>query len=122
MSNTYLEVTIEKKSLTQDIEFLSLNVRLQFTFWGPPTHPDIIEVSNFFLQLKNQSKSVCDFSIVFILKGIMTFQKSKKNVHAFVEKNINFNKNDTQSQMENLTEFRRDEPCVLAHIRIANQK
>ena len=32
MSNIYLEVTIEKKSLTQDIEFLSLNVRLQFTF------------------------------------------------------------------------------------------
>ena len=48
--------------------------------------------------------------------------KVKKNVHAFVEKNINFNKNDTQSKMENLTEFRRDEPCVLAHIRIANQK
>ena len=86
MSNTYLEVTIEKKSLTQDIEFLSLNVRLQFTFWGAPTHPDIIEVSNFFLQLKNQSKSVGGFSIIFILKGIMTFQKSKKTSMLLLKK------------------------------------
>ena len=50
-------------------------VRLQVSFWGTPTHADIIEFSNFLLRPKNQrsgSKTVCGFSIVLILKGIMT--------------------------------------------------
>ena len=45
-------------------------------FWGAPAHSDIIEYSNFLLQLKNQRtmcKIVCGFSIVFISKGIMAF-------------------------------------------------
>ena len=39
------------------------------------SHADI-EFSNFLLQLKNQrfgSKTMCGFSIILILKGIMTF-------------------------------------------------
>ena len=38
-----------------------------------------------------------------------------------LSKNINVNKNKTESKMENPTQqFKRDEPCALAHIRIAN--
>ena len=38
----------------------------------------------------------------------------------FVEKNINFNKNETESEMENATNSFRDKPCVSVRIRIAN--
>ena len=38
------------------------------------------------------------FPIIFILKGIMTFQSQRVNVFA---KNINFDKNETESKMEN---------------------
>ena len=53
-----------------------LKVTLQVSFWGAPTHADIIEFSNLLLQLKNQrsgSKTMCGFTIILILKGIMTF-------------------------------------------------
>ena len=51
--------------------------KIQFPeFFGAPTHADNTEFSNFLLQLKNQrtrSKTVCVFSIIVILKRIMTF-------------------------------------------------
>ena len=75
MSNIYSTVTIEKIWPTQNFE-----------------------LSNFLLQLKNQrfgSKSVCGFSIVFILKGRMMFRSQR--VHAFCWKN------ETESTMENPT-------------------
>ena len=55
--------------------FLGLKKSSPFQFWGAPTHGDIIEHLNL-LQLKNKrsgSKTVCGFSIIFILKGIMSF-------------------------------------------------
>ena len=76
MSNICLKVTIKKKWHTQNFDFVSLKNRFQFSFLGAPTHADITEFSKFLLQLKNQisgSKTVCDFSIIFILKGIMMF-------------------------------------------------
>ena len=48
-------------------------VHLHISFWGTPTHADIIEFPNFLLQLKNQrsgTKTVHGFSIILILKGI----------------------------------------------------
>ena len=71
MSNTFLKVNIEKKKCPQNFDFTK-----KHSIWGVPTHTDVIEFSNFLLQLKNQtsgSKPVCDFSIIFILKRIMTF-------------------------------------------------
>ena len=56
--------------------FLGLENLPSGQFWGAPTHADIIEFSNFLLQLKNErsgSKSVCGFSVILILKGVMTF-------------------------------------------------
>ena len=61
MSNVYLKVTIAKKWRSQ----------IDFESWKKDINGLI-----FLLQLKNQSfgsKSVCDFSIILILKGIMTF-------------------------------------------------
>ena len=74
MSKIHLKVTIEKIRGTQ-------KVRLQVSSWGAPAHADIIEISNFMLQSKNQSKKVCGFCLVFISKGIMTFQNQR--VHGF---------------------------------------
>ena len=77
MSKIYLKVTIhEKKWHSQNFDFLGFKNLSPGQFWGAPTHEDIIEFSNFLLQLKNQrsgSKTVCGFSIILILKGIMTF-------------------------------------------------
>ena len=60
----------------QNFDFLGLKICHQVSFWGAPTHADIIEFENFLLQLKNQksrSKTVFGFSIILILKGIMRF-------------------------------------------------
>ena len=69
MSNIYLKVTIDENCRSQNFNFLRLK-----NFLG--THVDIIELQKFLLQLKNQrtgSKTVCDFSITLVLKGIMMF-------------------------------------------------
>ena len=42
---------------------------------------------------------MCGFSIVLILKGIMTFLSPC----ILLNKNVNFNKNETESKMENPT-------------------
>ena len=76
MSNIYLKVTIEKKWSTQNFNSLSLKSSSPGQFLGAPTQADIIEFSSVLLQSKNQtpeSKTACGFSIIFILKGIMTF-------------------------------------------------
>ena len=76
MSNIYVKVTIKKNWRSINFDFLSLKNCHQISFWGAPTHADIIEFQNFLLQFKNQrseSKNVCGFSIILILKGIMTF-------------------------------------------------
>ena len=81
MSNIYLKVTIEKNLCSQNFDFLiSKNFK------------------NFLLQLKNQrsgSKTVCVFSIILIFKGIMSFLKSK-SPYILLDKNIKFNKNETE--------------------------
>ena len=44
MWNIYLEVIIEEIWLSQNIDILSLKICLQASFWGAPTHADIIEL------------------------------------------------------------------------------
>ena len=77
MSNIYLKVTIEEKNgHFQNFDFLGLKNLSPGQFWGVQIDKDIIEFQKFFLQLKNQrsgSKTVYSFSIILILKGIMTF-------------------------------------------------
>ena len=76
MSNIYLKVTIEKKWRTLNFGLLSLKSLSPGQFWGAETHGDITEFSNFLLRLKNQLsgiKTICGFSDIFILKGIITF-------------------------------------------------
>ena len=54
MSNIYLKNTIEKKWCTHNFDFLSLKSSSPGQFWEVLTHADIIEFSNFLLELKNQ--------------------------------------------------------------------
>ena len=73
LSNIYLSVTIEKKWRTQNLDALSLKNSSPGQFLERvPTQADITEFPNFLLQLKSQG-SESAFSIIFILKGVMTF-------------------------------------------------
>ena len=77
MSNIYLKVTSEEKIWrSQNFDFLNLKNFSLSQFWGAATHEDIIEFQNFLLQLKNQRserKIMPGFSVILILKRIMTF-------------------------------------------------
>ena len=74
--NIYLKVPIAKNWHFRSFDFVSLKNWSQDQFLGSPTHADITEFPNFLLQIKIQrsgSKTECNFSIILILKGIMTF-------------------------------------------------
>ena len=43
MSSIYLKVTVEKICRSQNLDFLSLKVFDQVSFWGAPAQADIIE-------------------------------------------------------------------------------
>ena len=76
MSNVYLNVIIEETPRCQNFDFRNLKNCHQVSFWEALTHVDIIEFENFLLQLWNQrsgSEILFNFSIILILKGIMTF-------------------------------------------------
>ena len=71
MPNIYLKVFIEKKRRTRNFNFKSLKNSSPGQFLGTSNSRRYQ-----LLQLKNQrseSKTVCGFSIIFILKRIMTF-------------------------------------------------
>ena len=75
MSNTYLKVTIEKNYFLKTTIFEVSKIRPQVSFWVPPTYC--------LLKLKNQrseSKSMRGFSVILILKGVMTLSQ---RVHTF---------------------------------------
>ena len=60
----------------------------QVSFWGAPTHADIIEFSKFLMQLKNQRsgrKTVCDFLLLLFLKELLYF-KVKESMPFFEQK------------------------------------
>ena len=76
MLNIYLKVTTEKNWHSQNFNFLSLKNLSPGQFLRAPSHADTIEFENFLLQIKNQrsgNKSVCGFSIILVLKEIITF-------------------------------------------------
>ena len=61
----------------KNFNILSLKCTSPNQFLGAPTQTDITEFSKFLLQLRHQRsgiKTMCSFSLIFILKGIMTFQ------------------------------------------------
>ena len=75
------------------------------------------------LQHKNQSsesKNVCGFSIILILKGIMFV--TQRGVHVFCwTKKWSSNKNEMESKMKNPTHnFRKNKPCASVYIRMAS--
>ena len=67
ITNIYLKITIEKNWRTQNFDFRSLSSCLKVSFWGAPTHADIINFSNFLLQLKNQRGLGAKLCMAFLL-------------------------------------------------------
>ena len=114
MSDIYLKVTIEKNWRSQNFDILGLNISHQVSFWGAPTHADIIEFSNFLLQLKNErsgNKTVWRFYYFIFERNVWRFEV--KSLCILLNKNINFNKNETESNIENLTDIFRETNLVL---------
>ena len=83
-------------------------------YWVAPTHEDIIEFSNLLLQLKNQrsgSKTVWLFYYFNFERNYHVFKS--KSSYILLNKNINFNKNETESKMEILhAVFERRTFCI----------
>ena len=74
MSNTCLEFTIKEKLMFSKLEFFKFKKFVNRS--GFKVNSDIIEFQYFSLQLKIQrsrSKIVSGFSIILIMKRIMTF-------------------------------------------------
>ena len=73
--NRYYSVK-EWQICTQNFNFLILKTLSPGQFLGATAHADINEFSNFLLELKNHRsgcKIVSEFSVILILKGIITF-------------------------------------------------
>ena len=112
---------------SQNFDFLGLKNLSPGQFWvrsGPaPTHVDIIEFFNFLCQLKNQTSGNKTVWLFYYFNFERSYDVLKsKSSYILLNKNINFSKNRTESNMENPTQFQWDKPCVSAHIRIAKVK
>ena len=115
MSNIYLKVTIEEKNWrSQNFDFLSLKNLSSCQFWGAPTHADIIEFYTFLLQFKNQvwEQNHLWFFYYYLFERNYDALKSKR-LCILLNKNINFNQNETESKMENPTHCFRETNLVL---------
>ena len=113
MSKIYLNVTIKKNWPFQNFDLLSLKICFHVSFWRAPTHADIIQFQNFLLQPKNQSsesKTMCGFC--FDIERNHGDFKSKKPC-ILLNKNINFNENETKLKMENSIHSFREVNLVL---------
>ena len=84
--------------------------------WRAPTHEDIIKFSSFFVLVAKLCVAFLQYYFSFEKNSVL----KSKSPCILLKKNINFDKNETESKIENHTHFKRDEPCVSAHIRIAN--
>ena len=76
--------------------------------WRAQTHRDIIGFQNILLQLRNHSlidKFVFNFSIILVLKEMKNLPKTPCILS---NKNVKFNKNETQSKMLTFTHTFRD--------------
>ena len=99
--NVYLKVIIEEKHWRfQNFNFLGLSPG---QFWG--AHEDFIELKTFLLQLKNQRSGEQNCGCLFYY---FNFESNydilkPKSPCILLNKNINFNKNETKSKLENNT-------------------
>ena len=94
-----------KKWRTQNFNFLSWKSSSPCQVWGAPIHADIIELSSFLLQLKNQREQKCMcFFHCFYFEMKCNVLKSKSPCFLLKKKkNVKFNQNKMESKMENPT-------------------
>ena len=106
MSNIYLKVTVEEKNWrSQNFGFPGLNNLSRCQFWEAPTHADITDFKISCCNLKNRvlGPKLCVAFLLFSLWKELWHFKVKKFMHFVEQKYINFNKNGTESKMENPT-------------------
>ena len=103
-----------KKYYGEKVNFLSLKLYLRVSFWEAPTHADIIEFLNSLLQLKSEVwEQNCKWLFYyFCFERDYDVLKSKIPC-CFLNKNININKIETESKMENLAYSFREMNFVL---------
>ena len=65
ISNILLKFIIEKNWRSENFDFLSRKNCIQVSFWGALTQADIIEFSNFLVQLKNSEVSEQNYGWLF---------------------------------------------------------
>ena len=67
------------------------------------------------VKIRGLGAKLCSFCIIFIMKGIGKFQTQR--VHVFLlNKNINFNKSETESKVGNATHSFREINLVVQHV------
>ena len=116
MSILYLKVTIEKNWRSQNFDFLSLKNLSpgQFLEISKNWISKLLNFKTSCYNLKIRrlgAKQWVGFLLLLFWKDVWCF-KVKESMH-FVEKNINFNKKETESKMENPTHSFRKTRLVL---------
>ena len=98
MSNIYLKVTTEDILKTRFSGFKKCH---HVSFWKALAQADIIEFSNFLLSLKNLKSGGqnCLWLFYYLNFERNYYVLKSKNSWILLNKNINFNKNKTESKM-----------------------
>ena len=90
-----------------------------------PTHTDIIEFSNFLLQLKNQRSVTRTVWLFYYFNFERNYDVLKPtSPRNLLNENVNFDKNETESKMENPTQifFWQSNPSIIQIIKKKNKK
>ena len=104
----------------KDFDFSSGPRLFYSSFWGVPTHADVIEFSNFLLRIKTQKRLAAKLCVAYYYFSFERNYDVLKSKGPRVEKNINFNRNETESKTENPTHSSRDmKQCASVRIKIA---
>ena len=113
MLNIYLKVDIDKKWLTQKLDFLNLKIRLQVRFCSDSRrYHETFKHWN--LKIRGLGVKLCVAFLLFLFwKELWRFKI--KAISFLLNKNVNFNKNETESSMENPTQSFREMSKVLQH-------
>ena len=117
MSNIHLKVTIEKNRSSQNCVILSLKICLWVSFRELQLTQISLNFKTFFcnLKIKGLRAELCVIFYYFSFERNYDILKSKSLCILF-NKNINFDKNKTESKMENPTHSFKETNLMLQFI------